>query len=131
MSESWDTSPVFAVVLAGTLIGTVNFDVDPPKRSAMLGYALGRHWWGCGFATEAARAAMAWAIEAYGLTRVWASTDVRHVRSRRVLEKLGMRREIVRLADHPGRDGAMVDEVVYGIDVGSGRDKGRERGRAS
>ena len=124
ISESWDTSPVFAVVLNDRLIGTVNFDVDRPRRSAMLGYALGRSWWGCGLATEAAGAAMAWATKTYDLKRIWASTDVRHVRSVRVLEKLGMQRESVRLADHPGRDGAMVDEVVYGIDVVNGMDGG-------
>ncbi len=124
MAEPWETSPVFAVVLdgqGGTVIGTVNFEIEPARastgRAAMLGYAIGRRWWGRGLAAEAARAAMAWAIEAYGLTRVWASTDVRNVRSCRVLEKLGMRRERVRVADHVGRDGVMVDEVVYGIDL--------------
>ena len=61
---------------------------------------------------------MAWAIEAFGLVRVWASTELRHVRSQRVMEKLGMRRESVRTADHVGRDGTEVDEVVYGLDVG-------------
>lgn len=126
MAESWETSPVFAVVLGGTVIGTVNFEVDRAGRAAMLGYALGRRWWGCGFATEAARAGMVWAVGAYGLVRVWASTDARNVRSRRVLEKLGMRCEGVRFADQPGRDGMMVDEVVYGIDVGEGRAGERE-----
>ena len=60
---------------------------------------------------------MAWAIEAFGLVRVWASTDIEHVRSQRVLEKLGMRRESVRVADHIGRHGEAVDEVVYGLEV--------------
>jgi ribosomal-protein-alanine N-acetyltransferase len=118
VAESWETSSVFAVVLGGTVIGTVNFEVDRARRAAMLGYALGRRWWGCGFATEAARGGMAWAVGAYGLRRVWASTDVRTVPSRRVMEKLGMRCEGVRVADHIGRDGAIVDEVVYGMEVG-------------
>jgi RimJ/RimL family protein N-acetyltransferase len=62
---------------------------------------------------------MAWAIEAFGLVRVWASTELRHARSQRVLEKLGMRRESVREADHIGRDGRAIDQVVYGLDVES------------
>jgi RimJ/RimL family protein N-acetyltransferase len=51
------------------------------------------------------------------LTRIWGSTDARHVRSQRVLQKLGMVRESVRFADHVGRDGEPVDEVVYGLSL--------------
>ena len=96
MTEPWDRPPTFAVELEGRVIGTVNFEVDTTTRTAMIGYAIGRSWWGRGIATEAARAAMAWAIEAFDLVRVWASTELRHVRSQRVMEKLGMRRESVR-----------------------------------
>ena len=103
--------------LDGRLIGTVNFDVDAETRTAMLGYALGRSWWGRGIATEAVRAATAWAIEAFGLTRIWASTDARNVRSQRVLQKLGMQCETLRVGDHVGRDGRLADEVVYGLNL--------------
>lgn len=115
MSEPWETSPTFAVVLHGTVIGTANLEVEAQKSTAMLGYAIGREWWGQGIATEAARAAMAWGIEAFALARIWASTDVRHLRSRRVLEKLGMEREALRVGDHVGRFGELIDEVVYGL----------------
>jgi RimJ/RimL family protein N-acetyltransferase len=54
---------------------------------------------------------MAWAIEAFDLVRVWASTERRHVRSQRVMEKLGMRRESVRV------DGKDADQVVYGLEI--------------
>jgi len=117
MSEPWETSPTFAVVLHGTLIGTVNLEVDAEKRTAMLGYAIGRKWWGQGIATEAARAAMAWGIEVFDLVRLWASTDARHLRSRRVLEKLGMQLETLRAGDQVGRFGELVDEVVYGLNL--------------
>jgi ribosomal-protein-alanine N-acetyltransferase len=117
MSEPWERFPTFAVVLEGRVIGTVNLEVDAETRTAMLGYAIGRSWWGQGIATEAARAAMAWGIETFGLARMWASTDVRHVRSQRVLEKLGMQREALRAGHHVGRDGAPIDEVVYGLDL--------------
>lgn len=117
MTEPWAESPTFAVVLDGRLIGTVNFEVDAAARAAMLGYAIGRAWWGRGLATEAARAAVAWAAEAHGLMRVWASADARNVGSRRVLEKLGMRFEGCRATDERGRDGEAVDSVVYGLDL--------------
>jgi ribosomal-protein-alanine N-acetyltransferase len=117
IAEPWDRSPTFAVVLSGRVIGTVNLEVNTPARTAMLGYAIGRPWWGRGIAAEAAQAVMAWGIRAFGLTRVWASTDVRHLRSQRVLEKLGMRREAIPAGHHLGRDGEVIDEVVYGINV--------------
>jgi [ribosomal protein S5]-alanine N-acetyltransferase len=117
MSDPWDRSPTFAVVLHGHVIGTVNLEVNPETHTAMLGYAIGRQWWAQGIATEAAQAVLAWGIAAFGLTRVWASTDARHLRSQRVMEKLGLRREAVRPGHHRGRDGEVTDEVVYGIDL--------------
>jgi ribosomal-protein-alanine N-acetyltransferase len=117
ISEPWYRSPTFAVVLVGRVIGTVNLEVNTEAHTAMLGYAIGRPWWGRGIATEAAEAVIAWGIGTFGLARVWASTDLRHLRSQRVLEKLGMRREAVRRGDHLGRHGEVIDEVVYGIDL--------------
>ncbi len=117
MAEPWDKSPTFAVVLDGKVIGTVNLEVNRQTRTAMLGYAIGRAWWGQGIATEAARAAMTWGIETFGLARIWASTDVRHIKSQRVMEKLGMKRESLQAGHHKGRDGELIDEVVYGLDL--------------
>jgi len=117
MSEPWDRSPTFAVVLRGMLIGTVNFEIDSGTRTAMLGYAIGRRWWGQGIATEAAQVANDWAIDTFRPTKFWASTDVRNLRSRRVLEKLGMQQESIRIGDHIGRDGESVDEIVYGLSI--------------
>lgn len=119
MSEPWAESATFAVVVDGTVIGTVNLEVDAVEREAMLGYAIGRAWWGRGIATEATRAVVAWASETFDLGRIWASTDARNLRSVRVMEKLGMLRETVRVGDHVGRDGELVDEVVYAVGVPS------------
>ncbi len=113
MSELWDQSPTFAVVLEGTLIGTVNLEIDPQKRSAMIGYAIGRAWWGQGLAHEAAQAVIDWAINTFHLTRIWASTDIENTQSQRVLEKLGMQREQVPHGDLA--DGA-IPEVTYALD---------------
>jgi ribosomal-protein-alanine N-acetyltransferase len=120
MSEDWQRSTTFAVILDGWLIGTTNLEVDYPNRAAMVGYAIGRHWWGRGLAVEGARAAIAWGVGAFRLRRIWASTDARHTRSQRVLEKLGMQREEVRKSDRLGRDGQPVDEIVYGLKVFGG-----------
>jgi [ribosomal protein S5]-alanine N-acetyltransferase len=90
MTEPWETLPTFAVVLDDRVIGTVNFNIDPAKRRAMLGYAIARAHWGRGIAVEAASAAIDWAFAEHGLVEIWASTAAAHVRSRRVMEKLGM-----------------------------------------
>lgn len=117
MSEDWLRSPTFAVVLDGRLIGTANLEIDHENRTAVLGYAIGRAWWGRGLAAEAARAVVDWAIREFRLTRISASTDPRHTRSQRVLEKLGMHRESVRRDARVDRDGAAVHEVVYALSV--------------
>ncbi|MEO8706974.1 MAG: GNAT family N-acetyltransferase [Kofleriaceae bacterium] len=90
MTEPWATLPTFAVVLDDRVIGTVNFNVDPATRTAMIGYAIARAHWRIGIATEAARAAIAWAVAEHGLVEVWASTKFDNIGSRRVMEKLGM-----------------------------------------
>jgi ribosomal-protein-alanine N-acetyltransferase len=112
----WERFPTFAVVLDDRVIGTVNLEVEG-ARTAMLGFAIGRSWWGRGIATEAAKAATRWAIGTFELGRIWASTDSRNVRSQRVLQKLGLRREALRAQDHAGRNGEPVDEIVFGRNV--------------
>jgi RimJ/RimL family protein N-acetyltransferase len=60
---------------------------------------------------------VAWGIEVFDLARIWASTDARNARSFRVLEKLGMHREALRVGDHVGRVGESIDELVYGLNL--------------
>lgn len=91
MTEPFDRSPTFAVVLAGRVIGTINLEIDADIGVAMLGYAIGRSYWGRGLATEAAEAVLAWAFDVLNLGTVWASTSLGNIGSQRVLEKLGMR----------------------------------------
>ena len=115
MDERWETSPTFAIELDGRLVGTVNLEVDAANQSAMLGYAIGRDHWGQGIALEAARAVVSWGFQALSLAKIWASTDARHRRSRRVMEKLGMTHEGTLRAHRRDRDGLRADEVMYGL----------------
>lgn len=64
-------------------------DTDP--GAAELGYRLRRAAWGRGLATEGSRALLDHAFGTVGLERVWAQTMAVNDRSRRVMEKLGMR----------------------------------------
>jgi ribosomal-protein-alanine N-acetyltransferase len=112
--EPWETSPTFAVVLDGRVVGTVNLEVDGKTRFAMLGYAIGRDHWGKGLTPEAARAAIGWGFATFELGKIWASTDLRNERSWRVMEKLGMRREGL-YRSHAVAGGQQIDEVSYGL----------------
>ncbi|MEM9189413.1 MAG: GNAT family N-acetyltransferase [Myxococcota bacterium] len=117
IEQTWDEHPTFAVVYETNVIGTVNFEVDVVHRSAMLGYALGRAWWGAGLAYEAVEAASRWAATTFELDRVWASTDARNHRSIRLMNRLGMKQVATRKRDHQDRHGNWVDEVVYEMGV--------------
>ena len=56
-----------------------------------IGWRLARPWWGQGLATEGAQAALAYGFERLGLAEIVAFTVPGNARSRRVMEKLGMR----------------------------------------
>jgi len=56
-----------------------------------IGWRLARPWWGQGFATEGAWAALACGFERLGLQEIVSFTVPGNVRSRRVMEKLGFR----------------------------------------
>jgi hypothetical protein len=96
------------------VIGTVNFEIDAARPLAMLGFAIGRRYWKIGIGTEAAHAAIAWAFEKFDLAKIWATTDARNVRSRRLMEKLGMKCEGLLRGEEFARDG-QVDAAHYGL----------------
>lgn len=56
-----------------------------------IGWRLTPPWWGKGLATEGARAALKFGFERLGLEEIVAFTVPENIRSRRVMEKLGMR----------------------------------------
>ncbi len=76
-------------------IGVIGLAVVPFETSftpcVEIGWRLARPWWGQGFATEGARAALAYGFERLGLPEVVSFTVPSNTRSRRVMEKLGMR----------------------------------------
>jgi ribosomal-protein-alanine N-acetyltransferase len=66
-----------------------------------VGWRLARPAWGHGYATEAARASLAFGFEQLGLGGVVSFTGVGSVRSRAVMERLGMSRDPKDDFDHP------------------------------
>jgi GNAT superfamily N-acetyltransferase len=87
---------------------------NPDYRSASMGYCLDEAAWGHGYATEAGRALLQWALDTLDLNRVQAEADTRSAASARVLQKLGFVREGTLREDFiVGRRG--VGLVVYGL----------------
>lgn len=85
----------------GELIGVLDLTSERYRPIALLGYWIGVPFWGNGYATEAAGAAIAYGFAALDLEEIQAIHMTRNPASGRVLQKLGMHRlgssvEIVR-----------------------------------
>jgi len=83
------------------LIGYSGLAVHPFMPQPEIGWRLARQFWGRGFATEAARAALVDGFERVGLTEVVSFTVPANVRSTRVMERLGMTHDPLDDFDHP------------------------------
>jgi RimJ/RimL family protein N-acetyltransferase len=101
----------YVITIAGEVIGACGLDMPPPQPSlsptlpsavrgggsgrdagegrAQLGYWIGVPFWGCGYATEAARGLIDHAFGDLGCEVLTASARVSNPASRRVLEKCG------------------------------------------
>lgn len=73
----------------GTFLGQCGLNHIEDLEETELDYALAKHAWGRGLATEAARAAVEFAFETARLTRLIGFVIPEHIASRRVLERLG------------------------------------------
>jgi len=66
-----------------------------------MAWRLATEHWNHGYATEGAKAVMTYGFETLGLPELVAYTAVENLRSRRVMEKLGMTRNPADDFDHP------------------------------
>ncbi|MFM9941522.1 MAG: GNAT family N-acetyltransferase [Hyphomicrobiaceae bacterium] len=80
-----------------------------------VGWRLAFEHWGRGFATEAAKLAVAHAFSELALREIVSFTSVRNLRSRAVMERLGMRYNPADDFDHPGLPPAhpLCRQVLY------------------
>jgi ribosomal-protein-alanine N-acetyltransferase len=67
-----------------------------------VGWRLARPAWGKGYATEAARAALGFGFEEAGLAEIVSFTTAANLRSRAVMERIGMSRDPDDDFNHPG-----------------------------
>ena len=104
----------FGLVVDGEAAGSVSLMLgqDVERRTAEIGYWLGRAFWGRGIATEAVRAATLYAFDQLGMHRVFAVPFGRNPASTRVLEKAGYVREGI-MRRSAIKDGELIDQILY------------------
>jgi ribosomal-protein-alanine N-acetyltransferase len=93
------------VMATGEFIGFTGLQVPgfpaPFMPAVEIGWRLARPAWGHGYASEAARRALEFGFSDLGLPEIVAFTAVGNVRSRAVMERLGMTRDPADDFDHP------------------------------
>ena len=89
----------------GAFIGFVGLATIPFEAhftpAVEVGWRLASAYWGQGYATEGARAALAAAFTQLGLSEIVSITVPANARSRRVMERIGMMRDPNGDFDHP------------------------------
>ena len=81
-------------------VGLTHVRFEAPFTPAVeIAWRLHRHYWGQGYATEAARAALRDGFDRVGLPEIVAITALGNLASAKVMERLGMTRSIE--FDHP------------------------------
>jgi len=105
---------------SGRLLGFTGLSVPgfeaPFTPAVEVGWRLARSAWGSGYATEAATAALDRGFSAHHLDEVVSFTTEQNIRSRAVMERLGMTRTPDDDFDHPALAGhRLARHVLYRI----------------
>ena len=101
-----DTLVLRTIVADGMVAG--NIGSWPADGQQLLGYWVGREYWGRGVATQA----LALLVDEVSIRPLYAHVVVHNVGSIRVLEKCGFRRDRVQEAQAPAPDDG-VEELIY------------------
>jgi RimJ/RimL family protein N-acetyltransferase len=90
----------------------------PIEGEVEIGWMFDRPYWGRGLAAEAARASLDWGWAHSGAARIVAITSEGHAKSRRLMDRIGMRHLPGADFDHPafGPQDPMRRSVTYAID---------------
>jgi len=97
------------------LIGGCGIHVsNSDNREGWLGYCLNRRFWGQGYATETAKALLAFGFGQLDLHRVFATCDPANTASAHVLEKTGMKKE-GHIREHRWAKEKWRDSFLYAI----------------
>jgi 3-dehydroquinate dehydratase/shikimate dehydrogenase len=73
----------------------------PFSPAIEIGWRIAFEHWGKGYATEGSKAALAYGFDTLNLNEIVSFTAVQNIRSRRVMERIGMHRDPKDDFDHP------------------------------
>jgi len=90
---------------------------NPMHGQTEVGWRMARHGWGHGYASEAARASLAYGFETLGLAEIVSFTATDNERSQAVMRRIGMTRRPDLDFDHPAlpKGHRLERHVVYVI----------------
>ena len=113
MVHSQSPETIFCIARDNAAIGAIGFTIqeDVNRISAEIGYWIGEPFWGKGVMTEVLRAVTDYAIDAHGLSRIFATPFSWNQASCRVLEKAGYKLE-GRLKSCALKDGQIIDQFL-------------------
>jgi len=95
---------LWAIEVQGEFVGFTGLaplNSQVPHEGIEVGWRLARAAWGHGYATEAARASVAYGFDQAGLDEIVSVTAVVNAPSRAVMERLGMVRDPADDFEHP------------------------------
>lgn len=106
----------YAVVLGGRVIGKIYFSARG-HGSYEIGYTFNRAYQGMGYAFESVCGMMGYAFRVLGVRRISADINARNVKSIRLAERLGMRREALHREFLPRKENENIfdDMCVYAL----------------
>ena len=118
VSASAEDRQVYQVAICtpeGELIGNCGVRLEDLKnRQASFGCAIGRPYWGQGYAREACSAIIGYGFTHLPIHRVYAETNRENTRARRLAERLGMRLEGI-FQQHKYFRGRWWDTAMYAV----------------
>ena len=118
---------LFAATLKETkqLIGFIGLNIPgfeaPFTPCVEIGWRLAHQYWGKGYAHEGAKAVLKFGFEKFDLKEIVAFTAINNIRSTRVMEKIGMQRDLEGDFAHPkiATDHKLSQHMLYRISRGS------------
>lgn len=96
------------------LIGLINLNLSLPFKRGELAYWIGKHYWGKGYGTEAAKALLEYGFNSLKLNKIFAASFTSNPGSWKIMEKIGLKYEGT-LKQHVARFGQFYDLTYYGL----------------
>jgi len=105
-----------AIQVHGKAVGGIGVrpGVDVERVSGEIGFWLGETFWGQGLCTAAVRTFVDYVFDGFALHRLFAMPFLRNLRSQRVLEKAGFRREGI-LSESAIKEGQLESQALYAL----------------